>query len=454
MYVAAPPNPDVIGDQIQSQNWIDVLVAAGRSRATRDYLHWDKLRHLKSPEGISAEEWWWAIKFERSSGLHRLPLFAVEPGSDSYSEVLPFTYSLPDTILRSLHRIDQCCAGEVAMDQVVTSEGQARDRYLVNSLTEEAIRSSQLEGATTSRQEAKELLRSGREPRSRSERMIVNNYRALQFMRSDMGGVLTPDLILELHKILADGTLDVPEAAGRLQPFFEERVAVYYPGDDKPVHKPPHADQLEERLAALCEFANGSDEDEPFIHPVLRGILLHFGLAYDHPFLDGNGRTARILFFWLMRRRGYWLVEYLPISRILQQAPAQYARAFLETETDGGDTTYFILHQLRVIERAIEDMHSYLRRKADEIKEVEGLIHGNEGFNNRQLSLLSDALRHPDRTYSFKAHAEIHRVTHETARSDLSLLRRRGFLERRKVGREYVFEPPADLPGRLRESGK
>lgn len=452
MYVAEPPDPDRIGDEIESQNWIDVLLAAGRSGAKRDYLHWDKLRHLTPPEGISAEEWWWAVKFKRSSGLHRLPLFAVEPESDFYSEELPFVYSLPDIVLRSLHRIDQRCAGEVAMDQVVTSEGQARDRYLVNSLTEEAIRSSQLEGATTSRQEAKALLRSGREPRNRSERMIVNNYRALQFMRSDMGEVLTPELILELHKILTDGTLDNPEAAGRLQPFFEERVAVYYPGDDKPVHKPPHADQLEERLVALCEFANGSDEDEPFIHPVLRAILLHFGLAYDHPFLDGNGRTARILFFWLMRKRGYWLVEYLPISRILQQAPAQYARAFLESETDGGDTTYFILHQLRVIEKAIEDMHGYLRRKADEIKEVEALIHGNEGFNNRQLSLLSDALRHPDRTYSFKGHAQIHRVTHETARSDLSLLRRRGFLERRRIGREYVFEPPADLPRRLKES--
>ena len=441
MYVAPPPDPDSIGDEIESQNWIDVLLAAGRSHAKKDYLHWDKLRHLKPPEGISVEEWWWAIKFERSSGLHRLPLSAVEPESDFYSEVLPFTYSLPDIILRCLHRIDQRCAGEVAMDQAITSEGQARDRYLVNSLTEEAIRSSQLEGATTSRQEAKALLRSGREPRNRSERMIVNNYRALQFMRTEMGEVLTPEVVLHLHKILTEGTLDDPDAAGRLQQFTEERVAVYYPGDLEPVHRPPHVDQLEERLAALCDFANGSDEDEPFIHPVLRAVLLHFVLAYDHPFVDGNGRTARVLFFWLMRKRGYWLVEYLPISRILQQAPAQYARAFLETETDGGDTTYFILHQLSVIEQAIDDMHRYLRRKADEIKEVEALIHGNEGFNNRQLSLLSDALRHPDRTYSFKGHAEIHRVTHETARSDLSLLRRRGFLERRRIGREYVFEP-------------
>lgn len=454
MHVASPPDLQKVYRTIRPDNRAEILVRGSGLRGRQEYLHWDKLRRLQPPEGISVEEWWGVITLHRSSGRHYLPLQAFNPGSSSDSEGSDFTYSLPDSVLRSLHRIDQHCAGEVAMDQVVTSDGHARERYLVNSLTEEAIRSSQLEGATTSRQEAKTLLRSGREPRNRSERMIVNNYRALQFMRTDMGDVLTPDLVLELHRILTSGTLDDPEAAGRLQPPWEERVAVYYPGNEKPVHKPPPSDQLEERLDALCDFANGGDDDEPFIHPVLRAILLHFCLAYDHPFVDGNGRTARILFFWLMRKRDYWLVEYLPISRILHQAPAQYARAFLETETDNGDTTYFMLHQLRVIERAIDDMHRYLQRKSDEIKEVEDLLHGSDGFNNRQLSLLSDAVRHPDRTYSFKGHAEIHRVTHETARADLSTLRDRGLLERRKIGREYVFEPPSDLPERLRESGK
>src|SRR4029078_6274610 len=126
-----------------------------------------------------------------------------------------FAYGLLDSMMRSLHRIDQRCSGEVAMDEVVTSERRAGRRFLVNSLMEEAIRSSQLEGATTSRVVAKELLRSGREPTDRSERMIVNNYRALQFMRNEMGGALSPDLVLELHRIVTEGTLADPDAAGR-----------------------------------------------------------------------------------------------------------------------------------------------------------------------------------------------------------------------------------------------
>jgi Fic family protein len=430
---------------------LDVLGTPQDSREVASYLHWSKLKRLKPPAALTSEEWWLKIKFERRSGLRPLPLLDTDEGSPVFSGGKPFVYGLPDLVLRSLHLIDQRCAGEVAMDEIVTSDAQARERYLVNSLTEEAIRSSQLEGATTSRQAAKELLRSGREPRDRSERMIVNNFRALQHMRNEMGDTLAPAGILELHRILTEGTLDDPGAAGRLQTIYEDRVAVFDRDDGRIVHRPPHPDSLPERMEALCDFANQAEEDGPFIHPVIRAILLHFWLAYDHPFVDGNGRTARILFFWQMRRRGYWLVEYLPISRILQQAPAQYGRAFLETETDEGDTTYFLIHQLQVIERAIEELHTYLARKAGEIREVEELIPGRS-FNHRQLAVLSDALRHPERTFSFGAHAELNRVTHETARSDLSGLADHGLLERRQVGRTYRFEPTPDLAQRLKES--
>jgi Fic family protein len=205
-------------------------------------------------------------------------------------------------------------------------------------------------------------------------------------------------------------------------------------------------------MRLLCEFANEGEDEKPFVHPVLRAILLHFWLAYDHPFEDGNGRTARILFFWLMHERGYWLTEYLPISRLIRKAPAQYARAFMETETDGGDTTYFLLHQLKLLERATADLHLYLQRKIAEMQGVEQLLQTDDDLNGRQLALLTDAIRHPGAMYSFDEHAVSHRVSHETARSDLRRLTDRGLLVRRKRGRRHIFEPAPDLDARLRES--
>jgi len=269
-------------------------------------------------------------------------------------------------------------------------------------------------------------------------------------MRTSITGDLHPSHILELQRILTEGTLDNPDAAGRLQRVDEERIAVLDRTDGGVLLRPPPAAELPERLQRLCDFAN--EELHPateFIHPTIRAILLHFWLAYDHPFEDGNGRTARALFYWSMRRSGYWLVEFLSISRILGEAPAQYSESFLLTETDELDTTYFLLFQLRVIERAVHELQQYLARKVAQVRQVERLIRGAPDFNHRQLVLLGDALRGSDRTYTYGGHAASHAVTHETARSDLSALADRGLLVKHQRGRAYTFTVPDDLAERL-----
>lgn len=444
MYLHPAPTTEELLERLTPAEAVVALALPPRAGDRERYLHWDKLRHLPPPETLTSEQWWLRIKKARQDGMRDLPLADADGNR--------FGYALPDLILRHLHRVDQRMAGEVAMDEVVTSEREAGRRFLVNSNMEEAIRSSQLEGATTSRLAAKELLRSRRAPRDRSELMIVNNYRAVQFIK-EMGSELTPDLVLELHRIVTAGTLDDPAASGRLQRPGEERIAVFYGDDDRPpVHVPPPAEQLPGRLEALCQFANEGEDGEPFVHPVIRAILLHFWLAYDHPFEDGNGRTARILFFWLMHTRGYWLAEYLPISRLIRKAQGRYERAFLETETDGGDTTYFLIHQLELIDQAIADLHVYLRRKIAEQHAAEERLAGFDGLNGRQVALLGHAIKHPDHVYTYDGHAADHRVTHETARSDLADLAGRGLLARRRGGRAHRYEPPRDLPERLKES--
>lgn len=418
------------------------IKGSGEGPSPHGYIHWDKLRHLEPPEGLTHEEWWLFIK------LSRRPLSRPIGMADASGRA--FSYVITDDMLRLLHHVDQRCSGRIAIPEVVTDEGQARRHYLVNSLMEEAIRSSQLEGAVTTRSVAKELIRSGRAPKDRSERMIVNNYRALQFMRDDIGDELTPQLVLELQRILTEGTLDNPDAAGRLQTIEDQRVAVVDTVDDTILHRPPPAEQLPERLSAMCSFAN-SRSDAEFMHPVIRAILLHFWLAYDHPFEDGNGRTARALFYWAMRTQGYWLTEYLSISGILQQAPTRYAKSFVLTETDDGDTTYFILYQLEIIKRAVGQLDEYLQKKVKEVRQVETLLKRSEDFNRRQLALLSDALRNADRVYTFASHAASHNVTHETSRRDLLALSRLDLLILSRSRRKHLFVPAPDLARRLSE---
>lgn len=219
------------------------------------------------------------------------------------------------------------------------------------------------------------------------------------------------------------------------------------------LHEAPSHTELPERLERLCAFANAAAESAPFVHPVVRAILLHFMIGYDHPFADGNGRTARALFYWSMARSGYWLMEFLSISQILRRAPRQYVRAYLHTETDRNDTTYFVLHQLDTIRRSIAALHEYLARKIQEQRDAERLLasagHLRGRLNHRQVALLTHALRHSDEPYRIAKHQSVHNVVYQTARSDLLDLGSLGLLEKVKQGNAFVFYPAEDLPGRI-----
>ena len=408
------------------------------------YLHWDDLRHRPAPEGLDHEKWWAGVKIARQGLSRPLPLFDKQGR--------PMSFATPDPVLKALHEIDRHAAGEIIMDNPVVS-GEDRNRYLISSLIEEAITSSQLEGASTTREVAKDMLRSGRKPRDPGESMILNNYRVMQQIRYLKDQPFTPELILELHRIATDGTLDPADAAGRFR-HVDERISVMDATQTVALHSPPDADSLPERLRQLCAFANQPASAEPFVHPVVRAILIHFMLGYDHPFFDGNGRTARALFYWSLARSGYWLMEYVSISRLLRQAPGQYARAYLHTETDDNDTTYFVVHQLEVIQQAIAALHDYLKRKMGEQRSAESLLREAPGLsdqlNHRQVAVLSHALRHPGHGYTVKSHLRSHRIATQTARTDLQKLAELGLLDQRKRGRAFVFVAWSDLAERLR----
>lgn len=406
------------------------------------YVHWDTLRHLDPPGGLDHEQWWVGIKLSRFGDLRRLPL--CDAGGR------PFTYTLPGRVQDALHRIDRRASGWVGTSEPVVNEG-VRDRFIINSLIDEAVTSSQLEGASTTRSVAAEMIRAGRRPRDRSERMILNNYRAMQTVRGMQGAPLTLNALLSLHATVTADTLDDSNAAGRMQTSGEERVRVWDRLEHRLLHTPPPAEQLPERMEALIRFANQNGADGPFLHPVVRAIAIHFWLAYDHPFEDGNGRTARALFYWAMLRDRYWMCEFISISGLLKQAPARYARAFLHTETDGNDLTYFIVHQVDVLLRALDELDAYVARKIEEVRHVERLLRRSTDLNHRQLALLSHAIRHPEGEYTMRSHMTSHRVAYATARADLYRLAELGLLERRLIGRKTnVFSVPVDLEDRVR----
>ena len=126
---------------------------------------------MTPPDGLTHEQWWLGVSLSRQAISRPLP------PTDAHGAA--FRFGNVDPIQEMLHRIDQQAGGQFLADDLVT-DPRSSDRYLVSSLIEEAITSSQLEGASTTRRVAKDLLRAGRPPRDRSEQMILNNFIAMQ----------------------------------------------------------------------------------------------------------------------------------------------------------------------------------------------------------------------------------------------------------------------------------
>lgn len=206
------------------------------------------------------------------------------------------------------------------------------------------------------------------------------------------------------------------------------------------------------RLQALCDFANGDAGDGSYMPPVVRAIVLYFMMGYDHYFADSNGRTARALFYWSMLHQGYWLTEFITISRILREAPGQYARSYLLTEDDDGDLTYFLLHHVQVVSRALDDLTAYLERKSQEMINVRSLLHLARGeFNHRQVSFLEVVVKDSSTVANIRWYAGAYATSGVTARHDLAALEKRGLLIRSKSGKQYVWQATPDLVKKLQD---
>jgi Fic family protein len=303
---------------------------------------------------------------------------------------------------------------------------------------EEAIASSQLEGAATTRKVAKQMIQERRRPRNRSERMILNNYNAMMLIDERLRQTeLSIDLLLELHATLTKDTLE-PNQTGAFRNDSDD-VVVADPSTGAVFHRPPPRAFIDKQITSLLEYANDKGSSHVFEHPLAKAIIIHFWVAYLHPFTDGNGRIARALFYWYMLRKNYRAFAYLPISKAIKLSPAQYRDAYIYSEQDDYDLTYFFDYNLRKVRQARDSFEKYLELKHEENARMSTAVSRHFGFSERQIQLLKYFYKNSGASTTIATHSHVNNVSRMTARKDLEQLEKEGFLRSTKLGRERVF---------------
>ncbi|MDE3212251.1 MAG: Fic family protein [Bacteroidota bacterium] len=383
------------------------------------YYYWDKVKHLKTPKNVTPQELWLIAKIRRANSP-----FKIQFGSHQ------FTWFLNSHLQELLHLFDLNIGGSLESGSVIPVED--KNRYLISSLMEEAIASSQIEGAVTTRKKAKEMLRKNQAPKNKDEQMIFNNYLTIQRILEIKDQFVTVEDILAIHKLITTGTLSSEGEEGYFRTSND--INVVEVSDGKIVYSPPDSKEIAPLINQFCDFFN-SDTDNPFIHPIIKGTIIHFMIGYIHPFVDGNGRTARALFYWYLLKKGYWLIEYMSISKLILKSKAQYARAYQYTEIDNNDLTYFIQYKLKTMKLAFDSLREYIQRKIEEKRQIADFIR-LQNVNDRQALILKWIYEEGSLLFTVKEIQTRLAVSNQTSRTDLQGLVNLGYLESIKLNRK------------------
>ncbi len=396
----------------------------------QEYLYWDTFRYKEPlPEAFGKEELWILIKhlrqLERRDSIIR----------DTHGKF--FSWAKLNYFDEFFHELDMDTGGTLLVEKNNINE-TSKQKLMMRGIMEEAIASSQLEGAATSRQAAKKMLREGRKPINHSEKMILNNYISMQAIEENYRHKeLSVELILELHGLVTKEMVDSSNEKPRLR---QEDEPVYITNSIGTIYyEAPNADFVEKEMKRLISFANDEDKDQAFIHPIIKAIMLHFWVGYLHPFTDGNGRLARLLFYWYLIKNGYWAFVYLPISKVIKKSPKQYIMAYVYSEQDENDLTYFIDYHIKKIKIAVDDFKKYLVKQTHSNVKMKQASEIKYHFNLRQIQLLQYLHGNSEEHTTFQTHRSVNKIGKATASRDLKDLVKKGFLMVNKRGRNVYY---------------
>lgn len=385
----------------------------------RRYLTPEEIRHRLKQQGAADSEW--ANKKKEIISARKtssITLFfkSIEP---------KFWFYPADVIHKKIDEIDRL--GKDLYEQI-NKQATFKNEFLLDSAIEEAITSAIYEGAHSTRAQAEQLIASGERPKNKDEWMLINNFRAMRWVKENQSTALTKNVILHLHKIVTENTLEGDDTNFQGK-FRNDKVFVG-----------PHEGIEHNKIDnAIDEMISVTTENPRYFHPLLKGILIHYFIGYIHPFFDGNGRTARALFYFKSIKNQLNYVELLSVSAYLRTHGKQYEKSFEKVKDNEYDLTYFIDFCLDSICSALKEVSrkvNYLLRMTD-LKERFQL-------SQTQVGLMQRMALHKFRTIDVEKYAMQISKSREFARQELKSLLDLNLVSEMKISKKLVYKVNVD----------
>ncbi len=434
------PNPKKINNKVIStflnKNYFssDEWTKFVKKQNNPKYKSWKEIqRSLTIPLKLRPEEAFKLLNIDRRASAKQTPICDKQGVPFVWEELSRFRFFCDDFAKNF---------GAYKTKNTLSDEKKDLQRKKIfEGTVEEAIASSQMEGAIITRKQGRELLRSKRKPKTNAEIMVFNNYRTIIRIENEWKHEkMSESLLIRIQESLTKNTLEKPQHEGQLRKDADNIVV----GDklqDRTAFVPPTEKQMKKQLIRLIDFANDELAHDEYFGDLPKAILLHFWIAYLHPFCDGNGRTARAIFYWYLLRNNYPYIGFLPISTRIKKSKNSYEQAFLLVEQDNNNLTYFFDYIIRQMKISIKDFQEYEERlEQEEQKNIE-ISKKCSNLNDRQIELLQYFLQHPNEYTTFGRHQSYQEVSHVTARKDLLALEEKNYLSSRKKGKHIFFSP-------------
>ena len=224
------------------------------------------------------------------------------------------------------------------------------DLYSAKSLETEIIATSAIENIDFSRDSVRSIL-SGQASKNEEEKRIEGLKKGLEFI-SDPGNKITEENLYKLYKMAIGKYLDEENQLKEGNLYHHDSVYVV---GTKVEHTGISYKQVSSYMKSLVTYINQKDD----IQDLMKACIIHFYIAYVHPWFDGNGRMARLVHLWFLVQRGYQSVLFVPFSSLIEKTRKQYYDAYQTIEdnyryTHTIDVTPFLLYFINNVYNKIE----------------------------------------------------------------------------------------------------